>query len=910
MEMTKATIYIDDEAREADPKQNLLHACLSLGYDLPYFCWHPALGSVGACRQCAVKQFRNQDDKAGKLVMACMTPAAEGTRISIKDSEAADFRAAVIQGLMLNHPHDCPVCDEGGECHLQDMTVMTGHRSRVYEFGKRTFRNQYLGPFINHEMNRCIQCQRCVRFYREYAGGHDLNAFRLRDTVFFGRDKDGVLESEFAGNLVEICPTGVFTDATLKKHYTRKWDLQMSPSICVHCAVGCNITAGERYGSLRRVENRYNGHVNGYFLCDRGRFGYEFVNSGRRIRGTTVDGRSLPAPEGLARIASLFKTGRTIGIGSPRASLESNFALRALVGRENFFSGLSEDEELLTAAALRLLRSGPALIASMQDVEQSDAVLILGEDITNTAPIMALRVRQALRQVTMRIADDLKIPRWLDQAVREAVQDAHGVLYIAAPYATRLDDAATDSLLATPEEIARFGFAVAHAIDTEAPPVEGLPDAVSSLAEVIARDLLRAERPLVISGFAVRSEAVLESAAAVSRALTRRGRSAGIAFAPPECNSFGLGMMTARPLAEARGRARRGEIDTAIVLENDLYRRLAPHEIEAFLGGIPHLVVVDSIATRLAERAEVTLPVGTFAESEGTLVNAEGRAQRFFKTFVPSDGVLDAWRCLRDIAAFVQISEISSWATLDEVIDAIEREIPDLKAIAQAAPVRKEMGKIAREPQRYSGRTAMLANISVHEPKPPEDADSSLAFSMESGIQSAPPAMIPFFWDPGWNSIQAANKYQAEIGGPLRGGDPGIRLFESAEAADWRYPSPPSAARVERDTLRIVPLFHIFGSEELSALAPGVAQLSPQAYVALNPADAASFGAAEGEVVTLHVAGGTLSLPVRLRTDLASGVVAIPAGISPLEGFTSSLCRQRLAKVVAAPSVVPSRGVA
>ena len=105
---------------------------LSLGYDLPYFCWHPALGSVGACRQCAVKQFRDEQDTAGKMIMACMTPAADGTRVSIKDPEAAEFRAAVIQGLMQNHPHDCPVCDEGGECHLQDMTVMTGHCARHY----------------------------------------------------------------------------------------------------------------------------------------------------------------------------------------------------------------------------------------------------------------------------------------------------------------------------------------------------------------------------------------------------------------------------------------------------------------------------------------------------------------------------------------------------------------------------------------------------------------------------------------------------------------------------------------------------------------------------------------------------------------------------------------------------------
>ena len=254
---------------------------------------------MGACRQCAVKQFKDETDQKGKLVMACMTPAAEGSRISIHDPEAVEFRKAIVEGLMQNHPHDCPVCDEGGECHLQDMTVMTGHDYRAYRFEKRTFRNQYLGPLVNHEMNRCIQCYRCVRFYREYAGGDDLNAFALRDIVFFGRDRDGVLENEFSGNLVEICPTGVFTDNTLKQHYTRKWDLQFAPSICVHCGLGLqHQSRPSATANAAPYRNRYNSEVNGYFLCDRGRFGYEFVNSPRRIRSalasdTAARGRTL-----------------------------------------------------------------------------------------------------------------------------------------------------------------------------------------------------------------------------------------------------------------------------------------------------------------------------------------------------------------------------------------------------------------------------------------------------------------------------------------------------------------------------------------------------------------------------------------------------------------------------------------
>ncbi len=403
------TIFIDNKPHQVKEGQNLLQACLSLGFDLPYFCWHPAMHSVGACRQCAVKQFKDDKDTRGRIVMSCMTPVAEGLHISINDPEAKAFRSSVIEWLMLNHPHDCPVCDEGGECHLQDMTVMTGHNYRRTRFKKRTHRNQDLGPFINHEMNRCIACYRCVRFYRDYAGGRDFDVFASHDYVYFGRHEDGTLESEFSGNLVEVCPTGVFTDKTLKQHYTRKWDLQTAPSICVHCGLGCNTIPGERYGSLRRILNRYNHEVNGYFLCDRGRFGYEFVNSGRRIRKPLwcetgqAEQKPIEKESALKHISTIIADSKgIIGIGSPRASLEANFALRALVGPENFYSGMSAQEHKLTSLIIDILQNGPARTPSLHDVEMADAVLVLGEDLTNTAPLLDLaltpvRAEQAQR---------------------------------------------------------------------------------------------------------------------------------------------------------------------------------------------------------------------------------------------------------------------------------------------------------------------------------------------------------------------------------------------------------------------------------------------------------------------------------------------------------------------------------
>ena len=172
--MTK--LYIDGRAYTAETRgRNLLEVCLGLGLNVPYFCWHPAFRSVGACRQCAVKVFKDDADTQGRIEMSCLTPVTEGMRVSIDDPEALAFRAKVIEWLMVNHPHDCPVCDEGGECHLQDMTVMTGHVYRKYRFTKRTHRDQSLGPFVHMEMNRCIQCYRCARFYRDYAGGRDFD---------------------------------------------------------------------------------------------------------------------------------------------------------------------------------------------------------------------------------------------------------------------------------------------------------------------------------------------------------------------------------------------------------------------------------------------------------------------------------------------------------------------------------------------------------------------------------------------------------------------------------------------------------------------------------------------------------------------------------------------------------------
>lgn len=877
------SLLIDNAEYPAEPGKNLLEVCLSLGLDLPYFCWHPALGSVGACRQCAVKQFKDEKDTHGRIVMACMTPALDGARISLSDPEAHAFRAQVIEWMMTGHPHDCPVCDEGGECHLQDMTVMTGHAYRRYRGHKRTFRNQYLGPFVNHEMNRCIACYRCVRFYRDYAGGGDLEALASRNHVYFGRAADGPLESEFAGNLVEVCPTGVFTDATLKHHYVRKWDLQNGPSVCPHCALGCNILIGERYGTPRRVLNRYHHDINGYFLCDRGRFGYGYMTGGQRIATPLLRAspdqplRPAGGEEALAMAAKLLRHPEAvIGIGSPRASLEANFALRRLVGPERFFAGVGDAEWRRSELILGLMQRLPAPIASLREAEDSDAVLVLGEDVLANAPRLGLALRRSTRHAALAAAERLKLAHWDAAAVQVAGDGRKSPLILATPVATRLEDAATATLHVPPDEIARFGHAVAHAIDAGAPAADGVDEATRKLAAESAAALLAAARPLVITG-SRGGEAAIRAAANVALALQRQGRAARLAWVLPECDSLGLALMGARPLAEALEEASRLAQPTLVVLENDLYRRTPRLDIDSLFAKAA-VVAIDHIRHPTAEAAQLVFPAAAFGDGSGTLVNNEGRAQRYLRAWPPAGEIADSWRWLGRLAGDDQ-------QNLDAVTAACARSLPALADIVRAAPEAefRDVGqKIPRQPPRYSGRTAMHADRRVDEPVTPPDPDSPLAFSMEGTEREAPAALIAWYRKPGWNSVQALNKFQAEVGGELRGGDPGVRLIATPAAAADFLAGVPAPFQPHPGEWLLLPHWRIFGSEELSILAPAVAASAAPPELLLHPDDLAALGLSAGASAEVRAGGETLALPVRPETSLTPGTAMLPAGLPGL----------------------------
>jgi NADH-quinone oxidoreductase subunit G len=759
------------------------------------------------------------------------------------------------------------------------MTVMTGHRDRHYRGTKKTYRNQYLGPLIHHEMNRCITCYRCTRYYRDYAGGTDLSPLAAHDHVYFGRHEEGILESPFAGNLVEVCPTGVFTDKSLVHDYTRKWDLQSAPSVCVSCGAGCNTLPGERYGRLKRIHNRYNHDVNGYFLCDRGRFGGNFVNAETRLDFPalkTADGSFKALSESACRdaLTERLRDKRLAGIGSPRAGFEANLLLRTLVGAERFCSGMEDAEHALLWRALSHLTNSRAHNPSLQEIESADAVLVLGEDLTHVAPRAALALRQAVRNEAYKLAADLKLEVWQDSAIRNLAQDRKSPLHIVSAGSADLDDVAASHSRLVADDQARLAADIAAA-------VAGDPEAGEALVQRIRGDLLAAERPLVISGCSAASAALLDAASAIADALVAAGKPAMLSYTTPECNSLGQALLCrdgSSSFAALAQQAAAGDIDVLVIMENNLLRRLPEDQVDTLRALVPVWIGVDCLEQDTLERCDVVLPAASFTETEATLVNHEGRAQRSFPVHPPAEARRPSWSWLAEIAEAAGREDLAGIKHFDDICASLCADDPIIQGVLRAAPdhaFRSRGLKIPRQPHRYSGRTAMRADVSVHEPRQTEDEDSALAYTME-GVAAAdrPGALLSYVWSPGWNSNQSLHKFQAEIGGSLRGGTAGVRLLDELTLAPAETAAAPTAFARRGGEYLLQARHHVFGSDELSRLSPGPAELAGRAHVYLHPEDARTLDLADGDGAEI----GGHALEVRLDASQAPGSAGFAVG--------------------------------
>ncbi|ENB61594.1 molybdopterin dinucleotide binding domain protein [Escherichia coli P0298942.15] len=558
------------------------------------------------------------------------------------------------------------------------------------------------------------------------------------------------------------------------------------------------------------------------------------------------------------------------------------------MGEENFYTGIAHGEQERLQLALKVLREGGIYTPALREIESYDAVLVLGEDVTQTGARVALAVRQAVKGKAREMAAAQKVADWQIAAILNIGQRAKHPLFVTNVDDTRLDDIAAWTYRAPVEDQARLGFAIAHALDNSAPAVDGIEPELQSKIDVIVQALAGAKKPLIISGTNAGSAEVIQAAANVAKALKGRGADVGITMIARSVNSMGLGIMGGGSLEEALTELETGRADAVVVLENDLHRHASATRVNAALAKAPLVMVVDHQRTAIMENAHLVLSAASFAESDGTVINNEGRAQRFFQVYDPAyydskTVMLESWRWLHSLHSTLLSREVD-WTQLDHVIDAIVAKIPELAGIKDAAPdatFRIRGQKLAREPHRYSGRTAMRANISVHEPRQPQDIDTMFTFSMEGNNQpTAHRSQVPFAWAPGWNSPQAWNKFQDEVGGKLRFGDPGVRLFETSENGLDYFTSVPARFQPQDGKWRIAPYYHLFGSDELSQRAPVFQSRMPQPYIKLNPADAAKLGVNAGTRVSFSYDGNTVTLSVEIAEGLTAGQVGLPMGMS------------------------------
>ncbi|MFO7766240.1 MAG: NADH-quinone oxidoreductase subunit NuoG [Pelovirga sp.] len=588
------TLTIDNQTITVSEGKTILEAAEALGIMVPHFCYHKELGAVGACRMCAVTVHSGQ---MPGLKMACLVPVEEGMVVTTGDEASATFRDRVGEWLMLNHPHDCPVCDEGGECQLQEMTISSGHGIRRYQGDKGTYTNQDLGPFIAQEMNRCIQCYRCARTYKDYCGGRDFGVMGSRNRVFFGRFKDGMLESDFSGNLVDVCPTGVFTDRTFR-FKSRSWDLEQADSVCPHCGVGCATIPGGRLRELQRVCSGDNPQVNATFICDRGRFGSGYVSHPERPRQARHNDQVISIDDALIELdaqigAAVQQHGpeAVLLLGSDRASLETNWLLQSAAKhfgcRVPVLNAHARRHQTAQMAAFDFSAS----LASLEDIRNSDLTLVFGVDPLAEAPILALALRQMVRKQGRVLLYD---PRPV-----ELPCDFDHQAYSPAALQELLEDGG----------------------------VEGRH----------LRDLLaQAERPVIVAGADLLGPRGLQ---------LLQGWTTGAANAERPCrfypvlagaNSFGTALLSLPEQDDLLTRLEGGKVKMLVCVENDpLLEAPLGERFAAALTRLDSLVVVDYLPTSLGAHANLFVPSCPPFEDDGTFINNEGRLRRYRRVLKP-----------------------------------------------------------------------------------------------------------------------------------------------------------------------------------------------------------------------------------------------------------------------------------
>ncbi|WP_288011798.1 NADH-quinone oxidoreductase subunit NuoG [Diaphorobacter sp.] len=641
-------IELDGKKVEVTEGCMVMHAAEKVGTYIPHFCYHKKLSIAANCRMCLVEV-----EKAPKPLPACATPVTQGMIVRTKSDKAIKAQQSVMEFLLINHPLDCPICDQGGECQLQDLAVGYGGDSSRYGEEKRVVAHKDVGPLISmEEMTRCIHCTRCVRFGQEIAGVMELGMVNRGEHSEITTVIGDTVDSELSGNMIDLCPVGALTSKPFR-YSARTWELSRRKSVSPHDSTGANLIVQVKNHKVMRVVPFENEDVNECWIADRDRFSYEALNSPDRLtRPMLKQGREWKevdwqtALEYVANGLRCVKTehgSQSIGaLVSPHSTVEELFLAGALVrglGSDNIDHRLRH-AEFGKAEGVRWLGTSIASLSTLQ------SVLVVGSNLRKDHPLFAQRIRQAARHGCAVSAINSVASDW-------AIPNVRTKLAPAAGWGTALAE-------------------VAAAIAAEkgvAAPVQGA--ATSEEARAIAAALLTGERKAILLGNGAAHHAQASSLLALAQWIGAQ-TGATVGYLTEAANTVGAQFVGAQPQEGGLNAAQMldGRLKAALLLnvEPEHDSALGAAAAQA-LAQTDMVVTLSPFKTNL-EFSDVLLPIAPFSETSGSFVNAEGRLQSFHAVVKPAGEARPAWKVLRVLGNLLGLEGMDYETSQDVLVRA------------------------------------------------------------------------------------------------------------------------------------------------------------------------------------------------------------------------------------------------
>ncbi len=844
-------LTIDDLQIAVPPGTLVVDAARAAGIDIPIFCSHPKLDPLGACRMCLVEFM---GPRGSRLDTSCTVRVSEGMVVRTDTEQVKAVREANLAFILLNHPLDCPICDKGGECPLQDQTMEYGPGFSKFIEPKRRKKKHYpISDLIMLDQERCILCWRCIRYLEEWEDKPQIGLFERGGETLVDVFPGQPVDAKTSGSIIDICPVGALTNRVARFRY-RPWELMRVPSICTLCPVGCNTRLDERVHELRRIVARENPAVNDEWICDKGRFLHQYVDHPARLTQPMVreDGvlRAATWDEALHRVvegleAAIEAGGHQAvgGVASARVSNESAYLFqkffRVLLGTNNVDY---PDGSAVSAT--------PGGLSAITAIGKSDVIILAGYDPSEATPIIDIRIKRALLRAGAALivinARGIELTRYVDD--KRVNKGAY--LPVTPGDEAKVIDALTTAIRQGQEQAAK---GAKKAADKSAAP---------RLVQIAAAVLGAAKSPLILYGPDIaRGARGRANVTALSNLATTLNHPEALAYIGAEANSQGardMGMLSnalpgQQSVAEAAVRERLGKLwgapppaEPGVSYDEMLAGRVKalyvmganpavePAAAET-LRGLDFLVVQDLFLTETAQLADVVLPASSFAEEDATYTNLERRVQRGrMGVTVVGDAKAD-WAILTDLAGH--------WLAVEAAHHAPEvvAEVPDWKA------------KSAKR-----GRKARAGSGPEHRPW-----NYGNARHVYEEIGKA----VPFYTELRWDDL---GELGMQWSAPLAPRQP--RKAEPVEVAP--LPALPDGGLwlVSGPLLWDSGVLMEYAAEE-------ICNLIPPPFVALAPADFASAGLTEGDTVTVGSEYGSVSLVVRADDSVQPGTAWIPAGL-------------------------------